>query len=561
MIPKVYADFSNCKSSEYLNEIEFTDCYFVNVTGDFHLRTVFLLVINEQNQTTTRLHTLVFIIRCNFHHIFSVKSSVIIKCNHYHQQYPVAVFITNTSFSHLTSFTTAIYFEKVNLMFNGVTIVNIYSMQIIKTQKSYIVFHGYNLIGYNEVSHFIVAEAIYLKENVTLQFTYNSFIYVVNSEIPHSPVAYCPIQYITDTSNLDKQFLAGEELKYSVLFSNNHIRRLSNINAECCRWSSTSAFSQLRPSQVNKRFIHYINDSYFVKKRICICNNSETFDCTQQEIGPYYPGELVTIGLRYSSLGKYKSSKVRLGNVDAKYSSPVLCITNEKIKFQFEIEVNKCRNMKYSVWHTSENWCALSILVTPLPQGDRWLEMYTILLQPCPKGFSLHPLGYCQCDPILASHIPSLTTCDIDHQTIPRPANTWISAHTINNSHSYHVSLHCPFDYCLPHSSQLNLSTPDSQCQFNRSGVLCGQCQHGLSTVFGSSQCKHCSNIYLLIIIPFGIAGFILVVLLFFLNLTTTDGKLTVYCFMLTSLALTIQFFLQLIHQLHTHSSHLLTLI
>ena len=99
-------------------------------------------------------------------------------------------------------------------------------------------------------------------------------------------------------------------------------------------------------------------------------------------------------------------------------------------------------------------------------------------------------------------------------------------SHTINNSHSYHVSLHCPFDYCLPHSSQLNLSTPDSQCQFNRSGVLCGQCQHGLSTVFGSSQCKRCSSVYLLIIIPIGIAGFVMVLLLFSLNLTTTDGKI-----------------------------------
>ena len=120
----------------------------------------------------------------------------------------------------------------------------------------------------------------------------------------------------------------------------------------------------------------------------------------------------------------------------------------------------------------------------------------------------------------------SLTTCDIDHQTIPRPANTWISAHTINNSHFYHVSLHCTFDYCLPHSSQLNLYTPDSQCQFNRSGVLCGQCQHGFSTVFGSSQCKHCSSIYLLITVPIGIAGVALVLVLFALDLTVTSGEI-----------------------------------
>ena len=78
----------------------------------------------------------------------------------------------------------------------------------------------------------------------------------------------------------------------------------------------------------------------------------------------------------------------------------------------------------------------------------------------------------------------------------------------------------------IPHSSQLNLSTPDSQCQLSRSGVLCGQCQHSLSTVFGSSQCKHCSSIYLLIIIPIGIAGYVMVLLLLSLKLNTTDGKI-----------------------------------
>ena len=156
-------------------------------------------------------------------------------------------------------------------------------------------------------------------------------------------------------------------------------------------------------------------------------------------------------------------------------------------------------------------------------------DIYTITLLPCPKGFLLHSEGYCWCDPILSSYIPSLTHCNIDDQTIPRPANSWISAHTVNNSHSYHVSLHCPFDYCLPHSSHLNLSTPDSQCQFNRSGLLCGQCQQGLSAVFGSSQCKQCSNVYLLIIIPIGIAGVVLVLLIFALNLTVTNGDINAF--------------------------------
>jgi len=151
------------------------------------------------------------------------------------------------------------------------------------------------------------------------------------------------------------------------------------------------------------------------------------------------------------------------------------------------------------------------------------LNQFYVKFFPCPVGFTMVS-GICQCDHNLMLYIDN---CDINDQSILRPANSWVSAMTKNRTHSYLVSLNCPFDYCLPHSSRLNLSiTSDLQCQFNRSNILCGQCSHGLSTVFGSSDCKECSNIYLLIIIPVMIAGILLVILLFLLNLTVVDGMI-----------------------------------
>ena len=152
--------------------------------------------------------------------------------------------------------------------------------------------------------------------------------------------------------------------------------------------------------------------------------------------------------------------------------------------------------------------------------------IYYIKLLNCPAGFSYSALEKkCICDNKLhLEQLLPIKVCNINEQTIPRPANSWISATTHNNSYTYHISLHCPFHYCLPHSSYLNFSTPNSQCQFNRSGILCGHCKQGLSTVFSSSHCKTCSNIYLLLIIPIIVVGFILVVILFLLNLTVTDG-------------------------------------
>ena len=55
---------------------------------------------------------------------------------------------------------------------------------------------------------------------------------------------------------------------------------------------------------------------------------------------------------------------------------------------------------------------------------------------------------------------------------------------------------------------------------------MCGQYQHGFSTVFECSQCQHCSSIYLFLTVPIVIAGLVLVYALFALNLTVTNGAL-----------------------------------
>jgi len=46
--------------------------------------------------------------------------------------------------------------------------------------------------------------------------------------------------------------------------------------------------------------------------------------------------------------------------------------------------------------------------------------------------------------------------------------------------------------------------------------------------MFASSQCQHCSSIYLLLTVPIAIAGILLVLILFILNFTVTDGTINV---------------------------------
>ena len=185
-----------------------------------------------------------------------------------------------------------------------------------------------------------------------------------------------------------------------------------------------------------------------------------------------------------------------------------------------------CTKFYYIILSDNEEKCKLFLNV----QNYEYITIFYVKLLKCPMGFLFDTsTGKCECDLSMQSKFLTITNCNINDQTVLRPANSWISANVHNNSYTYHISPHCPFRYCLPQLSYLNFSTPNSQCQFNRSGVLCGQCQQDLSTIFGSSICRLCSNIYLLLIIPIAIAGLLLVFILFLINLTVTDGTINAF--------------------------------
>ena len=164
-------------------------------------------------------------------------------------------------------------------------------------------------------------------------------------------------------------------------------------------------------------------------------------------------------------------------------------------------------------------------------------EIFCVRLLPCPLGFSLQKSRKgCYCDQPLNTEDIKIMSCNLEYGTVQHPAYNWISGQVINRFNTYMISTNCPFDYCLPHPSHLNISQPDIQCQFGRAGLLCGHCPKGLSTVFGSSHCEKCSNVTLLVILPIAFAGIFLVLMIFMLNLTVTNGKINTFIFILTLL-------------------------
>ena len=150
-----------------------------------------------------------------------------------------------------------------------------------------------------------------------------------------------------------------------------------------------------------------------------------------------------------------------------------------------------------------------------------------IIFEKCPIGFETsNSTGNCICDHRLWQFTNS---CDIDQQAVLRNASRTFWLGVSYNNGTLEGFIHhpfCPLDYCTSESKYINLNNPDEQCKYNHSGLLCGKCKESLSRVLGTSQCKKCTNNYMALLIPFALAGMLLVILLFLLHLTVEVGTL-----------------------------------
>ena len=158
-----------------------------------------------------------------------------------------------------------------------------------------------------------------------------------------------------------------------------------------------------------------------------------------------------------------------------------------------------------------------------------------ISFRSCPLGFALsrNPPFKCDCNHLL-QQMPRVT-CDIQHQTISRDGLVWVGTYGNN---TVAASKYCPYNYCKSvrtktiltlqksESEYINHSTTDVQCNLHHSGVLCGGCQPGLSLALGTNQCLRCSNVYIPLLLPFAMAGLLLVFFIKLLNLTISQGTM-----------------------------------
>ncbi|XP_064389969.1 uncharacterized protein LOC135337884 [Halichondria panicea] len=192
---------------------------------------------------------------------------------------------------------------------------------------------------------------------------------------------------------------------------------------------------------------------------------------------------------------------------------------------------NQCTELEYNVF--SQDSSAQVELYADGPCNNLGIskQILNISFLKCECPIGLKPIMSsieckCDCDPVLQQKY-QITNCSEENGTIKLESNNniWIGVTNTTNGSGYVVS-NCTFDYCVLKPVNISLSNPDEQCAYNRSGVLCGKCEPGLSLVLGTSRCELCSNTYLLLLLPFSLAGIVLVAFILVFNITVATGTI-----------------------------------
>ena len=257
--------------------------------------------------------------------------------------------------------------------------------------------------------------------------------------------------------------------------------------------------------------------------RVCTCTYSIPNTQSETEV-EVFPGQ--TFELQAAAVGQRFG--VTPAVVKAETENKTIIDDLERLQ---DVKTG-CSPLKYTIRSKNhEERIKLTIdkrcTATFLPQ-QKWLKSFyqelvqlniRIILKNCSLGFVFDSKkNICACHPAL---LEESITCNVTSHTVQRKSYQWIST---THAGDILINKHCPFDYSSAEEIALNLTNPDAQCVYGRSGTLCGMCSKGLTQVLGTSKCRVCSNTWLTLLLAFILAGAVLVVLLMALNLTVTVG-------------------------------------
>ena len=259
--------------------------------------------------------------------------------------------------------------------------------------------------------------------------------------------------------------------------------------------------------------------------RICLCEKNKPTNHCSRTTSTLFSGQVLNISL--IALGELNGSTIvvvttygEMKNVGRNHR--LLDLSAESCTFVGLLGLYSTNSER--IFQVSEYF----VISVETPQTARSsypsdFEIKVNLSSSCPPGLILSPSSRrCEC---LTLFKRLDIGCDEFNATIQISDRQWIGHYNYNYSKLV-VADKYPPHYLTSGKRCIDFNKTEEQCINNRSGVLCGACQTDLSMVLGTSNCKKCSNVYLLLIIPFALAGVALVVLLLKCNLTVSVGHI-----------------------------------
>ena len=312
----------------------------------------------------------------------------------------------------------------------------------------------------------------------------------------------------------------------------------------------------------------------------CICSKDLTkciYDSNNEVVFPniisVYPGQTLHIPMAAKDVvgnNVYSTVSLALARTSNNFGTMSLSpfsswYISPHDENQVLLESHKCTLVNFTLYKRDSNSERINdaVLVISSPDDSSLLKIKLNFLD-CPLGFELNTdTSTCQCSPVInklvmaGDYQPScLVVSDnsyLQHPlaTITRPPDStaWAGLINITNGTNqttvFGVAFTCQescnlnqdYTMFLINGTDVLIADPNNYlvnhlplCPPTKTGPLCSTCTivNGIkySVVFGSSECKQCSNWWLLTLILYTVAGPLLIYLLFALKLTLTTGTL-----------------------------------
>ena len=336
---------------------------------------------------------------------------------------------------------------------------------------------------------------------------------------PLASISNVSLHFVNNSAGSTGSVLYGGQFDKCRLFFKSN----SNSNISACNTHNTYSDAALQVLIAMSTIVEHAHNesanisSYAEKIWVCPLQGDESYSRSSITLS-VYPGQ------------QFNITVIALGQagfpVPSKLLSEQRYIDDEYRLSPSNHNINDtCNNVSFRLYSAVDDdyVCIKLYPENPCQNLVNYSLELAIAILPCPLGFELSKDDHkCVCSKKVKKFIQNCYIDDVSFERIRN--NFWISK--ANSTVLIIHDFRCPLDYCKDNSTNLSLSNPSAQCDFNRTGTLCGQCQKNFSLALGSLHCIPSDNNHAALIVLFALAGVALILIIYLFRLTVSVGTL-----------------------------------